>query len=70
MQITWNGEGVFFVMSENHREKLIEKNVGVALKHKPTKMDGHETSLVLFRPSNHSPTRGTWSLVDPTARCD
>lgn len=39
-------------------------------KPKPTNMDEHETSLMLFRSPNHSPTRGTWFLVDPAARCD
>lgn len=73
----------FVLMSENHRKKRnnYAKYAGVqnvAIKNtrkekekpKPTNMDEHETSLMLFRSPNHSPTRGTWFLVDPAARCD
>lgn len=73
----------FVLMSENHRKKQKHyakyawvQNVAIKNtrkekeKPKPTNMDEHETSLMLFRSPNHSPTRGTWFLVDPAARCD
>lgn len=73
----------FVLMSENHRKKrkndakyagvqnvVIKNTRKEKEKPKPTNMDEHETSLMLFRSPNHSPTRGTWFLVDPAARCD
>lgn len=73
----------FVLMSKDHRKKRKNdaKYAGVqnvAIKNtrkekekpKPTNTDEHETSLMLLRSPNRSPTRGTWFLVDPAARCD
>lgn len=70
----------FVVISENCIKKMKNdaKYMGVQtvtlrknpIKKKPTNMDEDETSVLLFCSPNHSPTRGTWFLVDPAARCD